>query len=81
MHRKIKLIQLTDNFLPFSWQCLFSTKDMVRQSVQYANLLEFSFLKICLHQLNESGSTRLYEKDRQSTEICKQRRKYLKRRK
>ena len=54
---------------------------MVRQSVQYANLLEFSFLKICLDQLKESGSTRLYEKDRQSTEICKQRRKYLKRRK
>ena len=50
---------------------------MVCQSVQYANSLEFSFLKM-LDQLNEIDSTRLYEKHHQSTEICKQRRKYVK---
>ena len=32
-----------------------------------------------LDQLNEIDSTRLYEKHRQSTEISKQRRKYVKR--
>ena len=53
---------------------------MVCQSVPYADPLEFSFLKM-LDQLNEIDSTRLYEKHRQSTEICKQRRKYVKRKK
>ena len=39
------------------------------------------FSQNMLDQLNETDSTRLYEKHRQSTEICKQRRKYVKRKK
>ena len=36
------------------------------------------FSQNMLNQLNEIDSTRLYEKHRQSTEICKQHRKYVK---
>ena len=36
------------------------------------------FSQNMLDQLNEIDSTRLYEKHHQSTEICKQRRKYVK---
>ena len=39
------------------------------------------FSQKMLDQLNEIDTTRIYEKHRQSTEICKQRRKYVKRKK
>ena len=43
--------------------------------------VRIQFSQNMLDQLNEIESTRLYEKHRQSTEICKKRRKYVKHKK
>ena len=54
---------------------------MVCHSVRLCRSVGIQFSQNMLDQLNETHPTRLYEKHCQSTEICKRRRKYVKRKK